>query len=350
MRQGKIMGSGRGRWSCLILCLTVVFLLLCSTSPAFPLRSLQPGSPVPDFDLPRLGGGQSNVLGAKRQVAVIVFWSTDTESKQERALQLLRTLQAAGERYASHGVSVRSVNVDRNNRESLKQLIEQEGITLPVLLDENEEVYGAYGIFILPTVAIVDRDGTLSTAMGYSHNIGESIIGEIEILLGLKTREQLENELSPEETVEAPDNVKKAARRVSLGRSLAENRLLSMAQSEFEQAVELDPHNVEAHAELGSLYVRQKDYDKALEELGKAVELDPESVAAHVSLGVLHRRKGESEKAIAELERVLELEPAHAAASYELGRVLEDMGKDEQALERYRQALSTIFKDELVAR
>jgi tetratricopeptide (TPR) repeat protein len=329
----------------LVLFLIVAFLVMGSTLPAFPLRSLEPGSTVPDFVLPTLAGGEANVLGEGGNISVILFWATDSNGKTKRSLDLLRTLQTIGESYGDQGIVVVSVNVDAGDYKSLKVLLEQNDIVVPVLLDEREELYGAYGLFILPTVAIVDRDGTLKTAIGYTHNISESIVGQVEIMLGLKTPEELEAELNPEEMVEVPDNIKQAQSHLNLGRIFMEKRSADMAGPEFQKAVELDPQNAEAHAELGAFHVQKGEYDKAQSELEKAIELDPDTIKGRYALGVLYRKKGEFDKAISNLEAVLEMKPGHARALRELGRVFEDQGDLEKALDSYREALSAVFEE-----
>jgi tetratricopeptide (TPR) repeat protein len=72
----------------------------------------------------------------------------------------------------------------------------------------------------------------------------------------------------------------------------------------FQEAVELDPNNAEAHDALGWSYCfgEQYDYEKALAAFQKVVELDPEYADVHNSLGWLHYHEGEYEKAVAELE------------------------------------------------
>jgi tetratricopeptide (TPR) repeat protein len=313
--------------------------------PAFPLRSLEPGSQVPDFTLPTLAGGEANVLGTGGNIRIILFWSTDSNGKTKRSLELLRTLQEIEESYGSQGVSVVSVNVDAGDRKSLKERLEQNGIVVPVLLDENEELYGAYGLFILPTVAVVDRDGKLKTAIGYTHSISESIVGEVQIMLGLKTAEELEAELNPEEVVEVPDNVRKAQNHLNLGRRFIEKGAIDMAGREFQKAVELDPENAEALSEFGAFHIQKGEYDKALSELSKAIELNPETVEGRYALGVLYRKKGEFDKAISQLEAVREMKPDHARTWRELGRIFEDQGELEKALEHYRKALSIVFEE-----
>ena len=59
--------------SALVLCLIVLFALLGSSSPAFPLRTLELGGDVPAFTLPTLDGGDVDVLGGQGRITVILF-------------------------------------------------------------------------------------------------------------------------------------------------------------------------------------------------------------------------------------------------------------------------------------
>ena len=86
-------------------------------------------------------------------------------------------------------------------------------------------MYGTYGLFIFSTVAIVDRDGTLNTAVGYTRRISAHITSQVEVMLGLKTAEELEKALNPEEVIEPPENVKIATSRLNLGRKLLKKSL-----------------------------------------------------------------------------------------------------------------------------
>lgn len=327
----------------IIALLAVLLLPFAPASSAFPLRTLEVGGYVPDYVLPSVSGGEMHVLGPKGNITVLVFWSTDTEAKQTRAFDLLRTLQLIEDRYAGQKVTVCSVNFDKGKREYLKDLLEARGVTVPVLLDEREVVYGAYGLFVFPTAAIVDRDGTLKLAVGYTHDIHLRILGTLDVLLGLRTDEQLEKDLHPEEIVELPENVRKSVMHLNLGRSFVQKSMPEAAVQEFERATELDPQNSEARSELGTFYAREGNLEKAAAELSQAVALKPDSAQAHFGLGMLCRKKGEFDKAISEFERVLSLEPAHAEALRELGIVYESMGSMDKALEYYRKSLGVIF-------
>jgi tetratricopeptide (TPR) repeat protein len=321
----------------------LVFLAAESAAAAFPLRTVQVGDSAPNFELDTLSGGRAELLGGDGKITVILFWGADYEDKRKRAVALLQTLQDINANYAESGVVVTSVNIDRTDETILKTLVEDNGITVPVLLDKQQEVYGAYGLFVSPTIAIIDRDGTLETAVGYTRRIGKMTTGRVQVMLGLKTEEELDDEVNPEEVVEVPDNIKKSGIRLNLGRKFLERRLIDMAGVEFVKAVELNPENAEAHTELGGFYIRKGELEKADSELAEAVRLTPDSPATHLALGKLHHGKKEFEKAVAELEGMLKIDPAHTGALHALGSVYESMDKIDDALDAYRKTLAIVF-------
>ena len=331
------------------LACALAFLLISlaaeSAAAAFPLRTVQVGDPAPNFELDTLGGGRTELLGDGK-ITVILFWGADYEDKRERAVALLQTLQDIEANYAESGVVAISVNIDRTDEAILKTLIEGEGITVPVLLDKQQDVYGAYGLFVFPTIAVIDRDGTLETAVGYTRRIDKMIIGRVQIMLGLTTEEELDKEINPEEVVEVPDHIKKSVIRLNLGRKFLEKNLTDMAGIEFAKAVELNPENAEAHTELGAFYVRKGELEKADSELAEAVRLTPDSPATRLALGKLYHGRKEFEKAVAELEGILKIDPVHTGALRALGSVYESMDKIDDALDAYRTTLSIVFDEE----
>ena len=329
-----------------IVCLLVALMPLRSSAAALPLRNLELGDPVPQLTLPAVGGGMEDALGADGEITVILFWGTDSEDKTERSVELLHTLESIGESYGDQGVVVRSVNVDTENRGFAEKLLKDEGVAVPTLLDVDEELYGVYGLFIFPTVAIVDREGALIAAVGYTRRISVHITGQGEVMLGLKTAEELDSDLNPVAVIEPPENEMKASRRLNLGRMFMERRLYDLAGPEFERAVELDPDNAEAHAELGAFLVRADKLEEARAELDRATELDAHSATARFALASLYHRANETEKAVSELEGILKADPTDRLAMRELGVVYEAAGDIDRALEYLRKALSLTFDDE----
>jgi tetratricopeptide (TPR) repeat protein len=68
------------------------------------------------------------------------------------------------------------------------------------------------------------------------------------------------------------------------------------AISWFRSALRSDPANAPAHAALGTVLARQKDYQAARAELERAIELDPKDQAAYYQLGLVYARLGDKNR------------------------------------------------------
>jgi hypothetical protein len=64
--------------------------------------------------------------------------------------------------------------------------------------------------------------------------------------------------------------------RVLFGRAKAARKWYKAAAEELEKAIELDPQMAEAYYQLGGVYIRMKDTDKACQALKKFIELTPQ--------------------------------------------------------------------------
>src|SRR5262249_27814064 len=88
------------------------------------------------------------------------------------------------------------------------------------------------------------------------------------------------------------------------------------------KATKIAPTFVEAHNNLGSVYINLGEYDQAVRELQKTIDLSPNLETPHHNLAValipLHRLP-EAELAA---RRALDLDPQDSATRFTLGRVL----------------------------
>lgn len=84
---------------------------------------------------------------------------------------------------------------------------------------------------------------------------------------------------------------------------------LEKARTIFEGLVELDPASAAAHAALGALLTRTEQFEQALVHLDRAVELDPEEIAPYVNRAEIFIRQGRAEAAVENLKRAVELDP-----------------------------------------
>jgi len=96
---------------------------------------------------------------------------------------------------------------------------------------------------------------------------------------------------------------------------------LDEAERDFRQVLRLDPQAGAAYANLGVVYMRRKQWDKALPELEKAERLIPKAQLAGIRLniGLAYFRQNEFLKAIPPFESVLRDQPDALQPRYLLG-------------------------------
>ncbi len=84
---------------------------------------------------------------------------------------------------------------------------------------------------------------------------------------------------------------------------------LDKARTIFEGLVELDPSSGAARSALGALLTRTEQFDEALRHLDRAVELDPGEIAPYVNRAEIFIRQGRAEEAVTNLKKAIALDP-----------------------------------------
>jgi tetratricopeptide (TPR) repeat protein len=74
----------------------------------------------------------------------------------------------------------------------------------------------------------------------------------------------------------------------------------------------------------GSVFLNQKDYDRAIASFDEAIKLDPKYAAAFLNRGTAYRSKGRDDQAIADFGRTIELSSNSAAAFFGRGLAYQD--------------------------
>jgi len=101
-----------------------------------------------------------------------------------------------------------------------------------------------------------------------------------------KARQELEDAAKYQETA--------AGAHYFLARVAKQENHLPQALEHLENSLKANPKYADAHAELGLVYIRNREYDKAERELLVALELDPESYLANLNLLNLFQRTKDS--------------------------------------------------------
>lgn len=115
------------------------------------------------------------------------------------------------------------------------------------------------------------------------------------------------------------DNISKSPQKARphyhIGVILLEADRTEEAKMHFYEAVRLKTDYAEAYVNLGKSYVRLQDYQRAKDFFRTALLFSPKNVQAHFNLGVLYLEEGMDDDAAREFEAVLRVEPRHALAS-----------------------------------
>ena len=90
----------------------------------------------------------------------------------------------------------------------------------------------------------------------------------------------------------------------------------------LEKALQIYPHYLEAHNNLGARYIDLHEYEKAAAEFQKAIDIDPRLAPPFNNLSVTFFLLGRYQDAEATARRALDLDPRNSTTRYLLGATL----------------------------
>ncbi|OHA65972.1 MAG: hypothetical protein A2672_00055 [Candidatus Wildermuthbacteria bacterium RIFCSPHIGHO2_01_FULL_49_22b] len=108
----------------------------------------------------------------------------------------------------------------------------------------------------------------------------------------------------------------------------------------FETAIALEPANPVLHTELGKLYVKNEQFDKARERFQKAIELKPDYAQARMQLALIAEKEGNAGKAIGQLHDLVVRFPRDSETLFQLGRLYYNEGEVAGAISQFERVLA----------
>jgi peroxiredoxin len=141
-----------------------------------PLTNIETGNSAPRFSLPALDGKEYS-LGSllQRGPVVLAFFKISCPVCQFT----FPFLQRISERFAGGSASV--LGVSQDDGRSTKEFNQEYGVKFPVLLDgAGYPASNAYGLTNVPTIFLVEPDGTVKVScMGFDKTALETIANEL---------------------------------------------------------------------------------------------------------------------------------------------------------------------------
>lgn len=159
----------------LVFCAVVLGLVAGSSIASSGLA----GQAAPDFVLKSAAGENLRLSEYRGDVVMINFWATWCgPCRQEMPL-----LDELYTRYQRVGFNLLGVNIDDDSGRAM-QMIDELGVSFPVLFDEKKEVSKLYQVEAMPVTVLVDRHGTVRHVHhGYKPGYEEKYLTEIRALL-----------------------------------------------------------------------------------------------------------------------------------------------------------------------
>jgi thiol-disulfide isomerase/thioredoxin len=114
------------------------------------------GAPAPQIALPVVGGGRSDLKADRGKVVLINFWATWCEPCKSE----MPALQRLADELRDRPFALYSVDL-QEDAQQVEAFQREYGLKLYAVLDEKGDVTRAYGVRVLPSTFVIDRQGVL---------------------------------------------------------------------------------------------------------------------------------------------------------------------------------------------
>jgi cytochrome c biogenesis protein CcmG, thiol:disulfide interchange protein DsbE len=129
----------------------------CPSCSSFGVQRSQEKKPAPAFTLNGLDGKKISLSDFKGKPVIITFWATWCESCKEEMPILEKFSQGKREQ-----LTILLIAIDGERKRAAQKIIDQNKITLPVLLLLKEKTMDQYGVRgWVPQTYLVDQEGML---------------------------------------------------------------------------------------------------------------------------------------------------------------------------------------------
>lgn len=135
-----------------------------ASQEAANMGGLKVGAKAPDFELKTLAGDTVKLSDLKGKKVMLNFWATWCPPCKAEMPAMEEFHKEAGD-----DVVILAVNIDPHL--DVKAFIDENGITFPIPLDEEDKVNETYQVLSIPTTYFIDTKG----------NIGNKYIGAMNL-------------------------------------------------------------------------------------------------------------------------------------------------------------------------
>lgn len=119
---------------------------------------IQKGQQAPDFQLADLDGNTYALSELQGKIVFVNFWATWCPPCRVEMPHMQRVYEEHGEDVVMLGVNLTPTEV---NHDIVRTFISDQGLTFPIVLDEEGKVQDRYRVVTYPTTYVLDREGVI---------------------------------------------------------------------------------------------------------------------------------------------------------------------------------------------
>lgn len=194
-------------------------------------------------------------LPAPEGLTAVIFWATWSP----RSVKALELWQQFGDHYSENGLRVITVNSDHQDMGTedevkIRDYIVENGITLPVVVDAQLELFNEIGVIVLPTTLFFKPNGTLDYKYASFPSSAEMDLKEdLEIKLGIAEEIDEEEAANRGKLVYQPKN--NALLFYNMGRRIHQKGFPEKAKAKYIEALQKDPEYIDPLLALEKMFL-----------------------------------------------------------------------------------------------
>ncbi len=234
--------------------------LFCGVLAAFApalgqseLRKIKVGDKFEPFTLTDLDGQSFSCQPDQGRILAVVFLAAHQERSERAAKELIRI--AADFERGGHPVDLVALISSSDDVPYFRRLKNDLQARMPILIDQEDRIWGKLGMTATPTVVVADPRGRISwIRAGHGYDFAEEARSELAQALGLEPRKAEEHGPVKALTNDRPED--RARRHLKMALLLEEEGRFDAAIAEIKKADELTPNVPEIRLLLAQLFCR----------------------------------------------------------------------------------------------
>ena len=149
------------------------------------IKPIRGGKKAPDFCLKNLNGKNVEFKNFRRKVIFLNFWATWCGPCKEE----MPSMEALYQDFREKDFTFLSISVDYEGLRPVKEYIEKNRYTFPVLIDPKCEVLDLYEVKEIPTTFIIDKNGRMiGKSIGPKDWKSQEVISLLNLLIGTRIK------------------------------------------------------------------------------------------------------------------------------------------------------------------